>query len=97
MSKNCPPLYKIEADGKLISLKKASEFFVSDDFKIVKGKNFRVNVIGYHSKGIKDESGIAISLKDLSKRYAVDRANKTYRIEFYSNDGFCSMLMVKFK
>jgi hypothetical protein len=97
MSKNCPSHYRVEADGKLISLKKASEFYVSDDFKIVKGKNFRVNVIGYHSKRSKDESNVTISLKDLSKRYAVDRANKSYRIEFYSNDGFCSMLMVKFK
>ena len=97
MSNNCPDLYRFEADGKLISLKKASEFYISDDFKVVKGKNVRVNVIGYHSKNRKDESNISISRKDLGTRYAVDRANTTYRIEFYDNDGFCSMLMVKFK
>ena len=97
MSTNCPQRYGIEADGKLLSLKKASEYSVSDDFKIVKGKNFRVNVIGYHSKNRKDESDILISQKDLGTRYAVNRANTTYRIEFYNNDGFCSMLMVKFK
>ena len=97
MSNSCPVLYKIEADGKLISLPKASEFHINDDFKIIKGKNFRVNVIGYHSKNRKDESAILISRKDLRTRYAVDRANTTYRIEFYNNDGFCSMLMVKFK
>ena len=97
MSNSCPKLYKIKADGKLISLPKASEFYINDDFKIIKGKNFRVNVIGYHSKNRKDESGILISRKDLGTRYAVDRTNTTYRIEFYNNDGFCSMLMVKFK
>lgn len=97
MSENCPQEYKVEADGKLISLKKTSKFPVSDDFKVIKAKNVRVNVIGYHSKKSKDEGGITIALKDLSKRYAVDKANKTYRIEFYTNDGFCSMLMVKFK
>ena len=97
MSNSCPKLYKIKADGKLIALPKASEFYINDDFKIIKGKNFRVNVIGYHSKNRKDESGILISRKDLGTRYAVDRANTTYRIEFYNNDGFCSMLMVKFK
>jgi hypothetical protein len=97
MSKNCPTSYKIKADGKLISLKKTSEFYVNDDFKIIKNKDFRVNVIGYHSKQKTDESDIVISLKDLTKRYAVDKANKSYRIEFYNDSGFCSMLMVKFK
>ena len=97
MSNNCPSKYKIEADGKLISLQKASEFSISDDFKIIKDKNLRVNVIGYHSRNRIDESNISISQKDLGTRYTVDRANTTYRIEFYNNDGFCSMLMVKFK
>jgi len=97
MSQNCPTSYKIEADGKVISLKKASKFYVKDDFKIVKGKNFRVNVIGYYQKGKLDESNITISLKNLAKRYAVDRANKSYRIEFYNKNEFCSMIMVKFK
>ncbi|QOP45422.1 M99 family carboxypeptidase catalytic domain-containing protein [Sulfurimonas paralvinellae] len=97
MSHNCPDLYRVEADGKSVSLPKASKFQISDDFKVVKGKNIRVNVIGYYSKNAKDESGISISRKDLGTRYAVDRANTTYRIEFYDNNGFCSMLMVKFK
>jgi len=97
MSKNCPDTYSIKADQKVISLKKASTFYVNDDFKVIEDEKFRVNVIGYHSKNKADESNITISLKNLSKRYAVDKANKTYRIEFYNNNGFCSMLMVKFK
>ena len=97
LSNNCPDLYKVEADGKLLSLKKASEFSISDDFKVVKGKDLRVNVIGYHLRNRSEESGILISQKDLGTRYAVDRYNTRYRIEFYKNNGFCSMLMVKFK
>ena len=97
MSQNCPQTYKIEADGKLISLKKASSFSVNDDFKIIKNKNYRVNVIGYYAKNRKDESNITISKKDLGTRYAIDKANTNYRIEFYKNNGFCSMITVKFK
>jgi hypothetical protein len=96
MSKNCPETYQVEVDEKSISLKKASEFYVNDDFKIVNDKNIRVNVIGYPSSK-KDESGINISLKDFIKKYSVDKAGKRYRIEFYNDDGFCSMLMVNFK
>jgi len=97
MSKNCPTLYKVEVDGKVISLPKTSEFYVNDDFKIVKNKNIRVNIIGYPSGKAKDESGIDVSLKDFVPKYAVDKANKKYRIEFYNNDGFCSMITVNFK
>jgi hypothetical protein len=97
MSKRCPEFYEFEADEKMISLPKASEFSVNGDFKVVKGKNFRVNVIGYHSNSGGDESEILISRKDLGTRYAVDRDNTSYRIEFYDNHGFCSMTMVKFK
>ena len=97
MAENCQTKYQIEADGKNLFLKKASEFYVNDDFKVIKGKIDRVNVIGFHAKNLRDESGITITKKDLQKRYAVDKANKTFRIEFYKDNDFCSMLMVKFK
>lgn len=97
LSKNCRQNIPLEVDGKEVSALKASEIFVNDDFKIVKNKNYRVNVIGYYKKGLKDESDITISLKDLDKRFSVDKNNKIYRVEFYNNDEFCSMLMVHFK
>jgi hypothetical protein len=96
ISKNCPTFYKVEADNKLISLQKASNFSVNDDFKIIKDRTVRVNVIGYPSSK-KDESDFFIRKKDLVSKYAIDKQNNVYRIEFYSNDGFCSMITVTFK
>jgi hypothetical protein len=97
MSNSCKDFYAVQVDGKLRSIKKASTFIVNDNFKIIKNKNFRVNIIGYHSKNKTDESNVIISMKNLKKRYAMDRVNKSYRIEFYNNNGFCSMLTAKFK
>ena len=97
MSKNCQDKYKVIADDKEISLSKASEFYVNDDFKVIKSKKNRVNVIGYYKKDKTDESQIPISLKNLNKYYSIDNNNKIYRIEFYNNDEFCSMLLVHFK
>ena len=97
MSKNCQDKYTLIADGKKISLPKASEFYVNDDFKVIKSKKHRVNVIGYYKKDKVDESQIDISLKKLNKHYSIDNHNKIYRIEFYKNDEFCSMLLVHFK
>jgi len=97
LSTNRREKFDIEVDGEKISLQNASEFYVNDDFKVIKSKKYRVNVIGYHSKKRIDESEIAISLKDLNKNYSVDKHHKVYRVEFYKNNEFCSMLMVHFK
>jgi hypothetical protein len=70
ISNSCLSLYKIEADEKLVFLKKASEFHLDDDFEILKGKNFCVNVIVYHAKNKRDKSNILISQKVLGTKYA---------------------------
>ncbi len=97
LSRNCQDKYDFVVDGKKVSLPKASEFYVNDDFKVIKGKNYRVNVIGYYKKGKSDESQTDITLKSLNKKYSADNSHKTYRVEFYENDEFCSMLLVHFK
>jgi len=97
MAKSCPEKFGFEIDETVVSINKASDFFVNDDFKVLKSKNLRVNVIGYRSKNLSDESGIRIALKNLSKRFSVDKQHKVYRVEFYNNNEFCSMSMVHFK
>lgn len=93
----CSESFSYEIDHKIVSYKKATDIFVNDDFKVLEKKGYRVNVIGFHSKGVENESGIRIALKDLNKKYSVDRHNKVYRVEFYKNDEFCSMNMVHFR
>jgi len=97
MSTNCHNIFNFVIDGKNKSLPKTSTFYVNADFKVIKSKNQRVNVIGYQGKPHTDESEVVISLKNLNKRYSVDKQHKVYRIEFYNNDEFCTMLMVHFK
>jgi hypothetical protein len=97
ISRNCQKKYTFVVDGKNIFLPKASEFYVNDDFKVIKSKDYRVNVIGYYKKGQSDESQIDISLKKMNTKYSIDNNNKIYRVEFYKNDEFCSMLLVHFK
>jgi hypothetical protein len=96
IASECKVSYPFEIDGKKVFIQKASTFQVNDDFKVIKEKDYRVNIIGYHSKKA-DESEETISLKQLNKHYAVDTKNKVYRVEFYKNDEFCSMIMAKFK
>jgi len=97
LSSICSENFSVEVDEKPLKIEKATEFYVNDDFKVIKSNGYRVNVIGFHAKNKFDESEIRISLKDLNPRFSLDKNNKIYRIEFYKNDEFCSMLMVHFK
>jgi len=97
MAKNCPDKFEVLIDGKSILVNKASYFQVNDDFTISKTDDIRVNVIGFQAKGKVDESQIKISLRDVNKKFSIDKNKKIYRIEFYKNDKFCSMSMVQFK
>ncbi|MCF6310122.1 MAG: succinylglutamate desuccinylase/aspartoacylase family protein [Sulfurimonas sp.] len=97
MAKTCTEKFDVIIDGNLVSLNKTSDIIVNDDFNIVKKDDFRVNVIGYTSKIHHSESGVSIGLKDLNKRFSLDKSNKIYRVEFYKNNEFCSMSKVHFK
>ncbi len=97
LTDHCQDKLNFVIDGKEISLSNTSDFYVTADFKVIKSKGQRVNIIGYQPKGRIDESNINISLKNLNKRYSVDTKHKVYRVEFYKKEEFCSMLMVHFK
>ena len=93
----CSQEHKLEVDGKILNAKYNSEVVVKNYFKIKKDPSVRVNVIGFSKKGYKDESELKVTLKDLAKRYSLDKHNKKYRVEFYKKDKFCSMIVVHFK
>ena len=97
IAKTCPDKIQVEVDGEMISIDKATEFSVKDDFKIIQDDNIRVNVIGFTKKRISNESGIKIQYKALNKKFSIDRHHKKYRIEFYNETQFCSMSVVHFK
>lgn len=88
----------IIVDGQQKNIAFATDFFVTDDFKVLnKDTNTRINIIGYTQKGVSDESNRRICLKDLNPKYSVDNFSKSYRIEFYRKNDFCGMILVHFK
>ena len=96
IAKRCQKSFDFVVDGEKRGIQKASIFFVNDDFVVSKNKSYRVNVIGFSSKH-KDESGIPITLRKLDKRYSVDKDGKVYRIEFYKDNTFCTMILAHFE
>jgi len=97
MGESCTKKFDVIIDGNIISLNKTSDIVVNDDFNIVRENDYRVNVIGFSSKKYKNESGISIKLRDLNRKYSLDKDHKIYRVEFYKNNEFCFMSKVHFK
>ena len=87
----------IIVDGKVKQLDFASDFFVDDDFTVVKSDGLRVNIIGFTDKSHKDESGLSINYRSLDKNYSIDTKKKSYRIEFYDENSFCGMIVANFR
>lgn len=59
-------------------------------------KGYRVNVIGYTNKDQRNESNIKIHKDEILDYFSVDKEGKIYRIEFYKENRFSGMILVKF-
>ncbi|RAX55242.1 hypothetical protein CCY99_00655 [Helicobacter sp. 16-1353] len=62
---------------------------------------YRVNVIGFSKQNIKNEVDIEIKRSDLMDKFAIDKANTKFRIEFYKQeknkpDKFAGMIIINF-
>lgn len=87
----------IIVDGEAKKFEMASNIFVNDDFVVQSSKNLRVNIIGFTDKFNKDESDLLVNYKSLDKSYAIDKNNKSYRVEFYNQNAFCGLIVVNFR
>jgi hypothetical protein len=74
--------------GNIIDVKKS--------FKVMKKKGYRTNVIGFSSSKSGLETDREIMKESMDKRFAIDKKENIYRIEFYKGRKFCGMVLVRF-
>ena len=70
-------------DGTEVEAKIGSIIKVKNSFS-VKNLPYRVNVIGYSGRG--SEVDIEIKRRDLMGKFAIDKANSKFRVEFYKSE-----------
>ena len=87
---------KMSIDGDVQKISLGSIVDVNQDFNIHPIDGYRVNVIGFTHKGVKDESNHTIKLKNIRRRYSVDKQSKIFRVEIYQGKKFCGMILVRF-
>jgi hypothetical protein len=96
IANECPKKIKYRVDKKDVEYDLTSTFFVNDDFLVKSIEGIRVNIIGFSTKN-KNEVDVSVSYKDLDRKYAIYKDNRSFRIEFYKDDSFCGMAIARFK
>ncbi|MCV6607846.1 MAG: deacylase [Campylobacterales bacterium] len=86
-------------DGQKKTVDFGSHVNVYNNFMVEPKKGYRVNVIGFSKRNIKNESGIKVTKRDVVKRFSVDKKGTTYRVEVYKEkeNKFAGMVLVKFQ
>jgi hypothetical protein len=90
-----PSSLTIVTDGKRQTLPVPSRFTFHKTFRIEAPAGYRVNVIGFSQKGLDDENRHTIEASKLRPRYAMDRANRLFRVELYRDGKFCGMVIAE--
>ncbi len=83
-------------DGEKRNVSLGSIVDVDTSFSVEPIENFRVNVIGFVKKGVKDEAGLKIKKHRIQKRFSIDKKGKIFRVEFYKENKFAGMILVNF-
>lgn len=83
-------------DGKQRRIELGGVVSVNKSFQVLPLKDYRINVIGFTRKGVRNEQGFTIRKKDILKRFSVDRSGKLFRVEVYKDKDFCGMILVRF-
>lgn len=86
----------LQADGKNIKIPFGYIVDVKNDFLIPEQNGYRVNVIGFPSKRMENEAGKKIAKKGLQKQFSIDKKGNLYRAEFYKNEKFAGMVLLRF-
>jgi len=85
----------IEIDGEIQHVSFGTMLEVQKAFVVKPSKGFRINVIGFQSTQ-EDECDIKIYRSSIPSRFSIDKEGKIYRIEYYHDNKFAGMVLVKF-
>lgn len=86
----------IQVDGETKKINIGDKIDVRNNFRVLAEKSYRVNVIGFAKKGVKNENGLLIKRKQIKSRFSIDRQERLFRVELYKGNKFSGMVLVNF-
>ncbi len=88
---------RVTVDGLSREFEMGSIVSVEKSFLVDTPPGYRVNIIGFTRKGVRNEKGLRVRKKDIISRYSIDKGGKIFRVEVYRNDKFAGMLLIDFR
>jgi hypothetical protein len=88
------PSVKFQIDGKEKDIEFGTIVNVKDSFLVKDDKNYRINVIGYTNN--KKETNVKIKRSQIMTKHSIDKNGYVYRVEYYMDEKFAGMVLVKF-
>lgn len=86
----------IQIDGETKKINVGDKVAVRNNFRVLAEKDYRVNVIGFAKKGVKNENGLLIKRKHIKSRFSIDKQERLFRVELYKGKKFSGMILVNF-
>lgn len=86
----------IQIDGVKKNINIGEKVNVQNSFRVLADNDYRVNIIGYAKRGIRNENGLLVKRKQIKSRFSIDRNEKIFRIELYKGKKFSGMILVNF-
>jgi hypothetical protein len=86
----------IEIDGQEKKVPIGSTIEVDRYFKVNQRNPYRVNLIGFSQKGIKNEANIPVTKQAFNQKFSIDKSGTTFRIELYKEEKFSGMVLAHF-
>lgn len=87
----------IQIDGETKKINVGDKIKVKNDFRVLAEKDYRVNVIGFAKKGVRNENGLLIKRKQIEPRFSIDKQESVFRVELYKGEKFSGMILVNFQ
>lgn len=88
---------KLQIDGEDKMANIGEKINIKENFRIMADSDYRVNVIGYAKRGVKNENGRLIRRKEIRSRFSIDKNENIFRVEFYKGKKFSGMILVSFE
>ncbi len=86
----------IKVDGQTRTVALGSIVELKNSLLVEPLPGYRANIIGFKRVGLKNEVGVLIRRNDISSRFSVDRKASLFRLEFYKDNKYCGMLLLRF-
>ena len=87
---------EIQVDGVSKKINVGDKVSVEKNFRVLASDDYRVNIIGYAKRGVKNENRLLVNRSQIKSHFSIDRDENIFRVELYKGKKFSGMILMDF-